>query len=167
MFVEKGRDILSICHAFNAVTVDGAFGLVTRSGSSRFDDVAVKSNDPALSDLSPATASTDENLSSADASSFETTTTMTAAMTAEPTNTLISDPSLDDPQPLLDSGWESITGWIIPASGPRPLSPDLGPIIPAASLTTPDRDASQTTIRTPAVVPAGPAWDFAPATSTE
>ncbi len=35
-------------HVFNAVTVDGAFGLLSRSGSSSFDKVALKTDDPAF-----------------------------------------------------------------------------------------------------------------------
>ena len=35
-------------HAFNAVTVDGGFGLFTMDGSSSFDNVIVSTNDPAF-----------------------------------------------------------------------------------------------------------------------
>jgi hypothetical protein len=35
-------------HVFNAATVDGAFGLLARSGAAKFDDVAVKTDDPAF-----------------------------------------------------------------------------------------------------------------------
>lgn len=35
-------------HAFNAVAVDGAFGLLTRAGSSSFDSVGIKTDDPAF-----------------------------------------------------------------------------------------------------------------------
>ena len=34
-------------HAFNAVTVDGSFGLMTRGGTTSFDDVHVSTDDPA------------------------------------------------------------------------------------------------------------------------
>lgn len=37
-------------HVFNAVTVDGAFGLVTMDGGSSFDDVRVKTDDAAFKD---------------------------------------------------------------------------------------------------------------------
>jgi hypothetical protein len=35
-------------HAFNAATVDGRFGLLVRGGSASFDDVRVRTNDPAF-----------------------------------------------------------------------------------------------------------------------
>ncbi|QXE26036.1 parallel beta-helix repeat [Richelia sinica FACHB-800] len=35
-----------VSHAFNAVTVDGKFGLFTQNGSSGFDNISVKTNDP-------------------------------------------------------------------------------------------------------------------------
>jgi hypothetical protein len=37
-------------HVFNAVTVDGGFGLLARDGTGSFDNVSVKTNDTALSD---------------------------------------------------------------------------------------------------------------------
>jgi hypothetical protein len=35
-------------HVFNAVTVDGDFGLLSKDGASSFDEVTVKTNDPAF-----------------------------------------------------------------------------------------------------------------------
>src|SRR5688572_33002893 len=35
-------------HVFNAATVDGGFGLLARAGVAKFDDVSVKTDDPAF-----------------------------------------------------------------------------------------------------------------------
>jgi hypothetical protein len=53
-------------HVYNAVTVDGDFGLLSKAGRGSFDEVMVKTNDPALRDQDDASALTAATVSTED-----------------------------------------------------------------------------------------------------
>ena len=53
-------------HVYNAVTVDGDFGLLSKDDHSLFDEVMVKTNDPALRDQDDASALTAVTMSTED-----------------------------------------------------------------------------------------------------
>ncbi len=80
----NGRVVLG--YAFNAVTVDGGFGLMTRDGSSSFDSVTLSTDDPAylpadgsnlLASLAPSEIVSESELESSTKAALEQATTVT------------------------------------------------------------------------------------------
>jgi hypothetical protein len=71
-------------YAYNAVTVDGHFGLMASVGTASFDDVTVKTTDRALASTpgSPMIASTTESLALADQGATVTTSDLDSIVTA-------------------------------------------------------------------------------------
>jgi len=71
-------------YAYNAVTVDGHFGLMASVGTASFDDVTVKTTDRALASTpgSPMIASTTESLALADQGATVTTSDLDPIITA-------------------------------------------------------------------------------------
>jgi Ca2+-binding RTX toxin-like protein len=81
-------DLALLGYSFNAVTVDGDFGLLAKDGSSTFDAVTVKTNDPAFRDEG-------DNLMAA-----------TAPQEAVGTDTVLTDDAL---APIVDEAIERLT----------------------------------------------------------
>jgi hypothetical protein len=73
-----GHEVLG--HVFNAVSVDGAFGLMSAAGKSSFDRVAVRTDDPAFSEDALASATASASAESSSATSGSTTTTLDYAV---------------------------------------------------------------------------------------
>jgi hypothetical protein len=66
-----GHEVLG--HVFNAVSVDGAFGLMSAAGKTSFDRVAVRTDDPAFSEDAVASATTSASAESSGTPSGTTT----------------------------------------------------------------------------------------------
>jgi hypothetical protein len=80
---------LVLSKSFNAVTVDGDFGLFATDGSASFDEVTVKTNDPAFLQTSEAQTTTESQTVAAALSS--PSSTLSGTMTASETLTLTPD----------------------------------------------------------------------------
>jgi hypothetical protein len=78
-------------HAYNAVTVDGSFGLLTKDGSSSFDEVTVKTDDPTF--LTP-----------------EDAEAMTAASSQTDSAEVMSDLTYNELDPIIDAAINRWTG---------------------------------------------------------
>jgi len=100
----NGQTVLG--HVFNSVAVDGGFGLLTRDGTSSFDEVTIRTNDPVFANAPPMLAE------------HENTAISTALADA-------TAPELLDERvlvPLLDEAlrrWSEITGQAIPSNSLR------------------------------------------------